>query len=150
MGASIATRAAVDDPRIAALVLEAPYLDLVATLAVVMRRKRVPFPQLLARLITRRARRLAGGVSLTRPRPIDLAPRISAPVLVVHGSEDPLIPLPDALRLANAFRPPATLLEVPGAGHNSVVDLGGAALLDEVASFLDRAVAAPVPVSQNR
>ena len=44
MGAAISTRAAADDPRIAALVLESPYVDLEATLAIVLRRKQVPLP----------------------------------------------------------------------------------------------------------
>lgn len=140
MGAAIAARAAADDLRIAALVLEAPYLDLEATLAAVIRRKRVPLPRLAARLVAGRARALAG-VSLTSPRPIDLAPRIDAPTLVLHGADDALIPLADARRLARAFPRPATLIEVPGAGHNSVVDVGGAALLERIAGFLDDAVA---------
>jgi uncharacterized protein len=141
MGAAIAVRAAADDPRIAALVLEAPYVDLFETLAVVLRRKRVPFPRLTARLVLGRAERLAG-VSLTTPRPIDLAPRVAAPTLVIHGSDDSLIPPTDARRLAESFPRPAPIVEVAGAGHNTVVDVGGAALLDHIASFLDEAAAA--------
>ena len=141
MGAAIAARAAADDPRVTALVLEAAYLDLGETLAAVMRRKRVPLPRLAARLVAARARALAG-VSLTSPRPIDLAPRIAAPALVVHGTDDSLIPLADARRLARSFPRPATFVEVPGAGHNSVVEVGGAALLQRIATFLDDAVAA--------
>ena len=140
MGAAIAVRAAADDPRIAALVLEAPYVDLFETLAVVLRRKRVPFPRLTARLVLGHARRLAG-VSLTTPRPIDLAPRVATPTLVVHGSDDSLISPADARRLANSFLRPAPIVEVAGAGHNTVVDVGGAALLDRIASFLDEAAA---------
>lgn len=139
MGAAIALRAAVDNPSIAALVLEAPYLDLEDTLRVVLKRRRVPAPSLTARLIMRRARDLAG-VSLTRPRPIDLAPSVSAPALVVHGENDSLIPAAEAQRFARAFRRPAIFIEVPDAGHNSVVDVGGPALLDRVATFLDEAV----------
>ena len=141
MGATIAARAAVVDPRVAALVLEAPYLDLEATLREILRRKRVPLPRMLAGLIMRRAGALAG-VSLTRPRPIDMAPRINVPTLVVHGANDSLIPVADARRLALAFPRPAPFVEVPGAGHNSVVDVGGADLLERIASFLDDAVIA--------
>jgi uncharacterized protein len=140
MGVAIAVRAAADDPRIAALVLEAPYVDLFETLAVVLRRKRVPFPRLTARLVLGRAQRLAG-VSLTTPRPIDLAPKVVAPTLVIHGSDDSLISPADARRLAESFSRPAPIVEVAGAGHNTVVDVGGAALLDHIASFLDEAAA---------
>src|SRR5207302_3585174 len=60
MGAAIALRATAADRRVSALVLEAPYLDLEAALGVVLRRKRVPLPAIMARLILRRARALAG------------------------------------------------------------------------------------------
>ncbi len=143
MGAAIAARAAADDPRVAALVLEAPYLDLEETLRGILRRRRVPLPGLLARLILRRAQGLAG-VSLDRPRPIDLAPRIEIPVLVIHGANDSLIPAADARRLAESFPRPAPLIVVAGAGHNSVVEVGGRTLLEQIAGFLDDAVAGSV------
>ena len=78
-----------------------------------IRRFRLPGPRLLARLIARRAEALAG-VSLTRPRPLDLAPRVAVPTLIVHGSNDALVALSDAQRLADAFLPAAPLIEVAG------------------------------------
>jgi alpha-beta hydrolase superfamily lysophospholipase len=140
MGAAIAARAAADDPRIAAVVLEAPYVDLAATLTDVLRRKHLPLPGLLARLALHRAARLAG-VSLARPRPIDSAARIDRPALVVHGTDDTLIPLADARRLARSFPRPAPFIEVAGAGHGNVVETGGPPLLDRIATFLDEATA---------
>jgi uncharacterized protein len=140
MGAAIALRAAADDPRVAAVVLEAPYLDLEETFVRVLKRKRVPLAGLLARLVLRRASRLAG-VPLARPRPVDVAPRVAAAAMVIHGADDPLIPAADARRLAQAFPRPAPYVEVAAAGHNSVVDVGGAPLLERVATFLDEAVA---------
>jgi alpha-beta hydrolase superfamily lysophospholipase len=139
MGAAIALRATAADRRVSALVLEAPYLDLEATLRVVLRRKRVPAAAVLAALILRRARRLAG-VSLLHPRPVDVAAGVIVPALVVHGSDDSLIPAADARRLAAAFARPAAVIEVAGAGHNSIVEVGGPDLLDRIASFLDDAV----------
>jgi pimeloyl-ACP methyl ester carboxylesterase len=47
--------------------------------------------------------------------PLDVR-RITAPTLVVHGSDDPLFPLPHGEALAAAV-PGATLLVVPGMGH---------------------------------
>lgn len=138
MGASVCVHAAAD-ARIAALVLEAPYADLKAPLIRVLRRKRVPFPRLFAALIPRRAERLSG-VSLFRPRPIDLAPAIHVPVLIIHGTVDPLIPLDEVRRFAGSFAR-ADLVEVPGAAHNSVVEIGGRPLLAHVATFLDEAAA---------
>jgi pimeloyl-ACP methyl ester carboxylesterase len=139
MGAAIATRATADDPRIVALVLEAPYLDLEAAIGGWLRRLRVPMTGLFARLIARRAEALAG-VSLTRPRPLDLAPRVAAPVLIVHGEKDSLVPLSDAQRLAGAFPRPAAVIDVPDTGHTNIIDVGGPALLDRIAAFLDEAL----------
>src|SRR5436190_1367383 len=70
MGAAIALRAAAENPVVRALVLESPMVDLDEAVAVWLRKRRLPFPRPLARLITRRAGRLAG-VSLTRPRALD-------------------------------------------------------------------------------
>jgi pimeloyl-ACP methyl ester carboxylesterase len=47
--------------------------------------------------------------------PLDVR-RITAPTLVVHGSDDPLFPLPHGEALAAAV-PGASLLVVPGMGH---------------------------------
>lgn len=139
MGAGIVSRAAVIDPRITAVVLESPYLDLEDALTVLLRRYRMPAARLLARRMLRRAGRLAG-TSLTRPRPIDVAPEVRVPVLIVHGAADALIPFSEARRLAETFRPPAELLDVPGGGHSNAIDVGGYELLDRIAAFLDTAV----------
>jgi pimeloyl-ACP methyl ester carboxylesterase len=47
--------------------------------------------------------------------PLDVR-RISRPTLVVHGSDDPMFPLPHGRALADAV-PGATWLELPGMGH---------------------------------
>ena len=138
MGAAVAVRAASADRRVAALVLEAPYADLERTLAVVLRRKRVPMARFLAARIVRRAGALAGA-SLTTPRPVDLAPGVTVPVLVIHGAADSLVDPAEARTLAGAFAAPAGFVEVPGAGHNAVAEAGGPGLLERVAAFLDEA-----------
>jgi pimeloyl-ACP methyl ester carboxylesterase len=138
MGAAVVMRAAAGDRRIAAVVLEAPYVDLEAAIAVVLRRFHIPLTGFFAHLIALRAGRLAG-VSLVRPRPIDVAPRIEAAALVIHGADDALVPLAEAERLAAALPHAAPLIEVPGAGHANVIGVGGEALLDRIAEFLERA-----------
>ena len=137
MGAAIALRTAAEDRRIKALILESPMVDLDEAMAVWFRKRRFPFPRLLARLVTRRAGRLAG-VSLTRPRPIDAAAQVRCPVLIIHGSEDTLVPTQQARRLGDAFSNPPRFIEVPGAGHTDVVAIGGDGLLEEVRAFLER------------
>ncbi len=140
MGAATALKAAASDPRIAALILEAPYHDLRSPLAAVLRRVKVPGG--LAPLVLLRARMLAG-VSLDRPRPIDLAPRVAAATLILHGADDPIARPADARRLAAAFPDPAEVVEVGGAGHADVVAIGGEALLARVAAFLERVATRP-------
>jgi competence protein ComEC len=139
MGSATALQAAAFDARIGAVVLESPFLDLDTVVAAVLRRRRLPFSSLLARMVTRRAGRLAG-VSLCRPRPIDLAARVECPALIVHGTDDTLIPIDAARKLADAFPSPPYWLDVAGAGHTSVIDTGGAEVLDRIAAFLDEVV----------
>ena len=45
----------------------------------------------------------------------------------------------EARRLADAFPSPPCWLDVPGAGHTDVIDIGGDELLDRIAAFLDEA-----------
>jgi pimeloyl-ACP methyl ester carboxylesterase len=138
MGAAIALRAAVEDPRIRGLVLEAPMVDLRSSVATVMRNKRLPMSRTLSRLIVRRAGRIAGA-SLAGPGMVDLAPRFDRPTIVVHGADDDLIPSSLARALVASFPAPAGFLEVPGAKHVDVARVGGPALLGEV---MDRLTAA--------
>ena len=143
MGAAIALRTAAEDDRPAALVLESPMVDLDASVAAFLRSRRLPFSRLLARLITGRAGKLAG-VALNRPRPIDLAPRVASATLVVHGTDDTLVPIDDARRLADALASPPRWFDVPGAGHINVIAVGGDELLDQIAAFLDETTTGPV------
>ena len=141
MGAAIAVRAAAADSRIQALVLESPMVDLDLAMAAWFRNRRFPCAHLLARLVTRRAGRLAG-VSLTRPRPLEVAPRVHCPVLIVHGSDDTLVTSREVRRLAAAFPSPPACIEVPGAGHADVIAIGGDALMERIVQFLQEATAA--------
>ncbi|WP_422928443.1 DNA internalization-related competence protein ComEC/Rec2 [Singulisphaera sp. PoT] len=137
MGAAIVCRAAAEDDRLDAIILESPYTDLETAVVGWLRKARLPFGRIFARLILDRARRLAG-VSLSRPSPIELAPTISAATLLIHGSIDPLVTRDQADRLTGAF-PAARRIEVPGAGHGNVVEVGGPELVGRILEFLDEA-----------
>jgi alpha-beta hydrolase superfamily lysophospholipase len=104
-----------------------------------MRRYRIPASGPLATLVLRRAGRLAG-VSLHRPRPIDAAPRVSIPVLILRGTADALVSLAETDALASALGGPVERIDVEGARHSKIVDLGGPGLIERVGEFLDRAV----------
>lgn len=134
MGASVALQTAARDPRIGALVLEAPYASLNAAVGSLLTRSWLP--RQFARPILRRASRLAGA-SVGWPTPLELAPSVTIPILIIHGSNDRLIPMADVKSLANAFPTPAPILEVPNAQHSDVAEMAGAPLYDQLRSFLD-------------
>ncbi len=144
MGAAIALRAAAEDPRLVALVLESPMVDLETSMAIVLGRRRLPCAKLLARLITGRASKLAG-VPVHRPRPIDSAPCVACPTLIVHGTNDTLVSIEEARRLARAFASEPHWIEVPDARHTDVIDKGGEPLLDRIAGILEEVTTEPTP-----
>jgi competence protein ComEC len=142
MGAAIALRAAAENHRLVALVLESPMVDLETSMAIVLGRRRLPCAKLLARLITCRASKLAS-VPIHRPRPIDSAPNVTCPTLIVHGTNDTLVSIEQARRLAQAFATEPHWIEVPDARHTDVIDKGGEPLLDRIAGFLEEVTAEP-------
>lgn len=137
MGAAIAMRAAERDGRIAALVLESPMVDLDRSVARLLRKRGLRATGFLARLITSRAGRLAG-VALRRPRPLDVAARLKCRALILHGTEDWLVPADEVRLLAESFPHPPARVEIPLAGHSNVIATGGDELIAVVAGFLDR------------
>lgn len=132
MGAAIAARAAVEDARISAVVLEAPYADLRDAVAAWI--ARMHLPRAFALPMLWRAERLAG-VSLHEPRPIDVAPRVPVPGLILHGTLDPVVPPADVRRLADAFSRDIEVIEIEGAKHGDVFDRGGDALIERIAAW---------------
>jgi fermentation-respiration switch protein FrsA (DUF1100 family) len=62
------------------------------------------------------------------------APAIATPVLVVHGTDDEVIPVAFGKKLAELF-PEARFLPVERGRHNDLFLRGGASLLDEVTTF---------------
>jgi uncharacterized protein len=107
MGTGFAVMLALDRPVVGVL-LDSPYAS-------------------VARLFERGGIRLAPGVPLPARllmrNPIDaeaVIGRLRVPVLMLHGTEDRVIPLQDARRLYAAAHQPKELIEVEGAGHASV------------------------------
>jgi alpha-beta hydrolase superfamily lysophospholipase len=120
-------------------------VDIHASTAAVLRTRRLPFPKLLARLVIRRAAKLVG-MPLDRPRPVESAARVECATAFVHGTDDPLVAIAEARRLADAFRSPPRWFDVPGAKHTDVVEMGGDELLDRLAAFLDEAANSAGPI----
>lgn len=141
MGAAVALRAAAGDPRIKALILEAPYADFRRAVARFFQLSNLGFLAIMVGPILWGAR-LRAKVALDRPRPLDLAAEVAIPALVIHGTDDRLVAREEAKRLAEAFRPPAEWIEVMGARHSDVFKIGGNDLARQVGRFLDQRLGA--------
>lgn len=63
---------------------------------------------------------------------------IACPTLIVHGTRDDLVPFAMAGDLAAAARGSCSRVDISGAGHNDVFDVGGDHLFDELGKFLSR------------
>ena len=63
--------------------------------------------------------------------------RLEAPLIIIHGEEDSLLPLAMGETLYKAAREPKFFLPVPGADHHDVHQAGGPAYYERLASFLD-------------
>ena len=66
--------------------------------------------------------------------------RIEAPIFLLHGTADRLVPFRHGERLAAAATRSRSLtfLPVPGAGHNDVSEVLGRAYFVKVRSFVER------------
>lgn len=126
-GSSVALEFAADRPGIRAIWLESPFADSFAMARhYLSRATRVPAPllDLTTRWAVRRAvlhvRKELGvgpGGGLDRVDPMAAIARVTAPVLLVHGEEDWLVPPHFTQRLAAALPPHSAVWNVPGAGH---------------------------------
>jgi len=63
--------------------------------------------------------------------------KVKAPVLIVHGDPDPVIPVSEARVLFAAANEPKRLLIVPGGGHN-VFGSAGDPYLNQIVSFINQ------------
>ena len=131
MGAVAAILEAADDPRVKALVLDSAYADLTATVDRVISGYHVPAvlvrPMLLA---------VAGWRANYDPshvRPAESIRRVKAPMLILQGDHDRLVPPSDAAALKAAAGGPVTLVSMKGIDHNSQRP---EEIADRVAAFL--------------
>ncbi|MDJ0894597.1 MAG: alpha/beta hydrolase [Alphaproteobacteria bacterium] len=131
LGSGIATqialeRAAVGNP-VGAMVLEAPYTSVVDV-------AQDRFPWIPVRFLVRDR--------FDNQSRIDQA---AAPLLVIHGHRDRVIPFRFGRRLYEAASQPKQFHELPEASHNDLYNFGTAAVIVE---FLDRHLAADGAASE--
>lgn len=117
VGAGASLLAASRDPRVAAVVSIAAMAHPGTLMRANMRARGIPAP--LITIILREIER-AIGLPLSTFAPISTISRIRAPVLLLHGGRDDVVPPTDATRLAQASAGRAQLLVVPDADHASL------------------------------
>jgi len=61
---------------------------------------------------------------------------LRAPLLVLHGEDDAIVPAEHSRALFEAAPDPKRLRILPGVGHNDIVSLAGALLAEEIASWV--------------
>jgi fermentation-respiration switch protein FrsA (DUF1100 family) len=113
LGGGVVTELALEYPP-AGVVLRSPFTDLAAVGS-------VHYPFLPVRLLLRDRFPVADHVA-----------RLDAPVSVVYGSADTIVPPSQSRAVAHAARDLRTVVEVPGADHNDAVLLHGEAVVEAV------------------
>jgi fermentation-respiration switch protein FrsA (DUF1100 family) len=114
LGGGIATRLAVGR-RVAGVILQAPFTS-------VPDRARELYPFVPARLLT-----------LDRFDNLSRIAAIGAPLLIVHGTDDRIVPAEHGRKLLGAARGPKRGVFIPNADHNDLYAYG---LVDHVRAFL--------------
>jgi fermentation-respiration switch protein FrsA (DUF1100 family) len=67
---------------------------------------------------------------------LEKLPRVTCPVLVIHGTADEVIPFSHGLKIYAAAPPPKSKLWVEGAGHNDLVEIAGEAYWRALGDFV--------------
>lgn len=140
MGAFMLTLSAADDPRLRATVIAAAPSDARRHLKWEYRQLGMLtyWPAALA------ARR--GGLDLDGPMPVTEVSRIAPrPVMIVTGSDDPLVPPSMARELYAAAGKPKSLLVVEGAGHGEFLAVPGSRYGYEIVRFFQEHLLGSAP-----
>lgn len=117
LGAAVAIKLAAERPPLA-LILRSPFTSL-------KEMAEVHYPWLPV-----------GPVLVDRYDSISLIGAVRAPLLVVAGTDDRIVPLSHSRRLHDAASEPKRFVEIEGADHNDLALLAGDRLIEEVTRFL--------------
>ncbi|CCQ89310.1 putative Peptidase [Nitrospina gracilis 3/211] len=81
---------------------------------------------------------------------VDKVPDITIPKLIIHGTDDEVVPYKLGRKLYDAAAEPKAFYDLPGAGHNNTYRLGGQAYFDRIHQFVDEALAEGKPKPSNK
>jgi fermentation-respiration switch protein FrsA (DUF1100 family) len=84
----------------------------------------------------RHYRVIPGGVVPDAYPSLRLIASLRAPLLVLHGEDDMIVPVEQGQALFDAAPEPKRLRILPGAGHNDIITLSGPLLAQEIASWI--------------
>ena len=149
---AVATTALREPGDIAGLILESPFADY--RLAVAAHAKMQGHSGDLLRAGAVRVAEWISRAEFNAVRPKDLMPRLTCPVMVVHGEGDPFIPPEDAADMARSLQTRANendiLWTVPESGHVlAMAAVGPEEYRRRIATFLEKIAAqGPAPVSR--
>lgn len=124
LGAAVAAELATRE-EFAAVILETPFASIPAM-------ARVAFPLLPI-----------GPLLRTRYDIVEKVRRIRAPLLVIHGDRDEVVPYAQGRQVFEAATGPKEFYTIAGAHHNDTYLVGGEPYFAALKSFIDRATPAP-------
>jgi uncharacterized protein len=143
LGGSIAILAAAGDERVAAVVDDGGFGSVEDLIKATGHRYTRPLPPGLLAAPVVFLVQLLGGFDLRAIRPIDAAARLRAPLLVLAGEGDQMVPVQQQRELAERAAGPTRYVVFAGAGHGDAHTLFRADYEGLVLGFLDSWV--PVP-----
>lgn len=152
LGAAVAAAVAVDRDDIDAVILESPYADYRSAIAAHADILGQP-AGFLQDLGVRLAQRMSGA-DFAAVSPVDLIPKVRAPLMIIQAGDDPFVPPRDAKRIeaAAASRSaefPTLYWHVPTAPHVQSLSTDPIAYRNKVWSFLETVSGATlVPLSE--
>lgn len=135
MGAAAAIFEAADDARVKALVLDSPFADLRKLIDLQIASAHVPVFLIRGPLLAFAGWRANYDVEAVRP--VAAIPKVRAPMLLLHGDRDTLVPYDDAKALQAAAKAPLTFVPLTGLGHN---DPRPEDYAERIAGFLSKGV----------
>ncbi|MDI3341767.1 MAG: alpha/beta fold hydrolase [Sphaerobacter sp.] len=135
LGGAVSIMAAAQDSRIRAVVDDCGFSDAPTVIETGFEHflgiPAFPFAPITVWIAEQRA-----GVTIDTVRPGDVVARLSPrPLLIIHGTADPVVPVAHSERLFAAAREPKELWLVPGAGHNESRVVAGSAYEQRVVDF---------------